>query len=252
MKVTAIVQARMGSTRLSGKVLFTVKNKPLLLYEIERLQKSKNIKNIIIATSELPIDDPIEDFCRHYDISIFRGSETDVLDRYYKAASQYQAKHIMRITGDCPLIEPDVCDLAVDEYFSNNVDYVRTGQSFAEGIDCEVVSFAALEKSWKEAELSSEREHVTLYINNHPELFSFFIMENDIDDSWIRITVDNRGDFEVIKHIIKNVKENELTIENIRLFLLNNPEILQINSNIIRNEGLLTSLNQDKEVTTNL
>jgi spore coat polysaccharide biosynthesis protein SpsF len=115
-----------------------------------------------------------------------------------------------------------------------------------------VVSFAALEKSWKEAELSSEREHVTLYINNHPELFSFFIMENDIDDSWIRITVDNRGDFEVIKHIIKNVKENELTIENIRLFLLNNPEILQINSNIIRNEGLLTSLNQDKEVTTNL
>jgi spore coat polysaccharide biosynthesis protein SpsF len=251
MKVTAIVQARMGSARLSGKVLFTVKNKPLLLYEIERLQKSKNIKNIIIATSELPIDDPIEDFCRYHDVLIFRGSETDVLDRYYKAASQYQAKHIMRITGDCPLIEPDVCDLIVEEYFSNNVDYVRTGQSFAEGLDCEVVSFAALEKSWKEAELSSEREHVTLYINNHSELFSFFIMENDIDDSWIRITVDNSEDFEVIRHIIKKLQENELTLENIRLFLLNNPEILQINSNIIRNEGLLKSLNQDKKVTTN-
>jgi spore coat polysaccharide biosynthesis protein SpsF (cytidylyltransferase family) len=248
MNVTAIVQARMGSTRLPGKVLMEVDGKPLLGYLIERLSMAKRIDKIVVATSVLSHDAPIEEFCRAENIACFRGSEDDVLDRYYQAAKRVHAQNIMRITGDCPLLEPGVCDRCVDAFFDRKVDYLHTDSSFAEGLDCEIFSADALSTSWNEASLLSEREHVTLFIRNHPEMFTMGSLHNDVDDSMIRITVDCREDFEVVKHIILSTGHENITIEYIRNFLRENPAIAELNSSIVRNEGLVKSLQNDKAV----
>jgi spore coat polysaccharide biosynthesis protein SpsF len=151
----------------------------------------------------------------------------------------------MRITGDCPLLEPTLCDQCVKAFKKMRVDYLHTAQNFAEGLDCEVFTFDALEKSWHQASLLSEREHVTLFIRNHPELFSTASLENEIDDSWIRITVDCREDFEVVKTILQNIKNKFISINHIREYLKNNPNVCALNANIQRNEGLLKSLEND-------
>jgi spore coat polysaccharide biosynthesis protein SpsF len=252
-KVTAIIQARMTSTRLPGKVLMEVMDRPLLSYQIERLRFSKMIDNIIIATTTNKEDDPIIELAQKEGLDFYRGSEDDVLDRYYHSAKKYNVKHIMRLTADCPLIQPDICDSIANAYFESNVDYIRTGKTFAEGLDCEIFSFSALEKAWKNAQLKSEREHVTLYIRNHPELFAIKTVENGTDDSKYRITVDQEEDFLVIKAIIENLyngNDKYIKIEDIKLFLESNPEIFAMNSNVVRNEGLLKSLDEDALATT--
>ena len=248
MKVTAIIQARMTSTRLPGKVLMEVMGRPLLSYQIERLRFSKMIDKIIIATTVNKEDAPIIELAQKEELDFYSGSEDDVLDRYYQTAKKYNVMHIMRLTADCPLIAPDICDSIADAYFENGVDYIRTGETFAEGLDCEIVGFKALTKSWLEAESKSEREHVTLYIHNHPELFKTIVKENETDDSRYRITVDEEGDFLVVKAILKNLyKENDgyFTVSEIKSYLDSHPAVYRLNSDIIRNEGLVKSLQDD-------
>ena len=221
-KVTAIIQARMTSTRLPGKVLMEVMGRPLLSYLIERVRFSKMIDKIIIATTVNKEDDPIVELCQKEDIIFYRGSEDDVLDRYYQAAKKYNATHIMRLTADCPLIAPDICDSIADAYFENGVDYIRTGETFAEGLDCEIVGFKALSKAWLEAKLKAEREHVTLYIRNHPELFKTMVKENETDDSRYRITVDEEEDFLVVRTILENLykgNDSYFTVREIKSYL---------------------------------
>jgi spore coat polysaccharide biosynthesis protein SpsF (cytidylyltransferase family) len=252
-KVDAIIQARMTSTRLPGKVLMEVMGKPLLNYQIERLRFSKMIESIIIATTTNKEDDRICELAQKEGLNLFRGSEDDVLDRYYQAAKEYKVKNVMRLTADCPLIASEVCDIVASDYFENDVDYICTGKTFAEGLGCEVIGFKALAKAWFEAKLKSEREHVTLYIRNHPELFRTMFKENDIDDSRYRITVDEEEDFIVVKAILEFLyKDDEIyfSINEIKRFFNENPDIYQINKEIIRNEGLLKSLRNDKIVTT--
>ena len=247
-KVTAIIQARMTSTRLPGKVLMEVMGRPLLSYQIERLRFSKRIDVIIIATTTNKEDDPIVELTREEGLKVFRGSEDDVLDRYYQAAKKYNVKHIMRLTADCPLIQPGICDRIASMYFQMGCDYLRTGPTFAEGLDCEIFSFSALEKAWKNAQLQSEREHVTLYFSNHPELFEIKTVENETDDSRYRITVDEEEDYLVVKAIIENLysgNEEYINIEEIKTFLESNPQIYAINKHVTRNEGLLKSLDED-------
>ena len=248
-EVTAIIQARMTSTRLPGKVLLKVMGRPLLSYQIERLSFSKRIDNIIIATTTNKEDNPIVELAQKESLNCYRGSEDDVLDRYYQAAKKYNVKHIMRLTADCPLIDPDICDNITDVYFESGADYIRTGESYAEGLDCEIIDFGALAKEWLKAKLKSEREHVTLYILNHAELFKTMIKENEIDDSMYRFTVDEERDFLVVKAILKNLyKENDgyFTVREIKLYLDAHPEVYRLNSDIIRNEGLLKSLRNDR------
>ena len=250
-KVDAIIQARMTSTRLPGKVLMEVMGRPLLSFQIERLGFSKMIDSIIIATTTNKEDDPISELAQKEGLNFYRGSEDDVLDRYYQAAKEFKANNIMRLTADCPLIAPEVCDIIANAYFESSVDYIRTGNTFTEGLDCEVIGLRALTKAWLEAKLESEREHVTLYIRNHPELFKTMVKENDIDDSRYRITVDEEKDFIVVKTILENLyKEEEIcfSIEEIKNFLEENPDIYQLNTGIIRNDGLLKSLQDDKTV----
>ena len=248
-KVTAIIQARMTSTRLPGKVLMEVMGRPLLSYQIERLRFSKRIDEIIIATTTNKEDDPIVELAQKEDLKVYRGSEDDVLDRYYQAAKKYKTGHIMRITADCPLIDPNICDRIIKVYFKSGVDYVHTGEGFAEGLDCGIISFKALSAAWHEAKLNSEREHVTLYIKNHPEKFDNITVENETDDRNYRITVDEQEDFSVVKAILENFykeMKSSFTVREIKSFLDNNPEIYTLNANIIRNEGLLKSLLEDK------
>jgi len=250
--VIIILQARMASTRLPGKVLMHVMGRPLLGYQIERLRFSDMINEIIVATTVNQEDDPIIAFCQKEGLGFYRGSEDDVLDRYYRTAKEYDAKHIMRVTADCPFVEPKICDSLVKKYFETGLDYIKTGLSFAEGVGCEVFSFASLERAWREAKLQSEREHVTLYIRNNPTKFRCMNLENESDDSKYRITVDEKEDFMVVKSILENVSSagniEYLDIEAIKRFLDLNPEIGKINSHIIRNEGLLKSLREDRHI----
>jgi len=246
--LVAIIQGRMGSTRLPGKILMEVMRRPLLSYQIERLRLSKLIARIIVATTTNAEDDPVVELAQGEKLEIYRGSEHDVLDRYYQAAKTFSAEHVMRLTADCPLIDIDICDRISNEYFTSGSDYVRTGETFAEGVDCEIMSFKALERSWRNAKLTSEREHVTLYIRNHTDQFTVKTLENETDDSKYRITVDEEADFHVVEAILKNLyirARSYFGIEAIKKFLKANPDIYALNANIVRNEGLLKSLAED-------
>jgi len=248
MKVTAIIQARMTSTRLPGKVLMEVMGRPLLSYQVERLRFSKRIADIIIATTVNREDDPIAELARMEGVDLFRGSELDVLDRYYQAAKLGNSRHIARFTADCPLIDPKICDQLVEKYFFKQADYLCMGPSFAEGLGCELFSFAALEKAWEEADLKSEREHVTRYFHNHLDKFHCITIENETDDSKYRVTVDEKKDFLVVKALFENLyvkNEEPCSISEIKNFLDVHPEIFSLNAGIVRNEGLLKSLIED-------
>lgn len=247
-QISAIIQARMMATRLPGKVLLEVMGRPLLSYMLEALEHCLSIKEIIIATTNNGQDDPIVSFAQNYDLKIYRGSEDDVLDRHYQAAKKYECEHIMRLTADCPLIQPHICDKVAQLYFSSGCDYALTGQTFAEGIDCEIFSFEALGRAWKEARLKSEMEHVTLHFRNKPELFQTETLENETDDGKYRVTVDEPNDFQVVKEILEHLygkRKSYIRIEDIKCFLDSHPQVYALNSDIIRNEGLLKSLEEE-------
>lgn len=238
----------MTSTRLPGKVLKEVMGRPLLSYQIERLKKVRGLEKIIVATTTNKEDNPIVEFCQKTGIDYYRGSENNVLDRYYQTAKKFGVKHVMRITADCPLIDPIICDRVIKEYLSSHADYVHTGHTFAEGVDCEVLSFAALEKAWHEAGLMSEREHITLYIHNHSELFKKITLTNKTDDSKYRFTVDEQEDFLVIRAILEGLYKGNsgpFTTGEIKKFLDARQDIFMLNAHIVRNHGLLKSLKED-------
>lgn len=248
-EVTAIIQARMTSTRLPGKVLMEVMGRPLLSYQIERLRHSKMIDKIIIATTVNKEDDTIVNLCQKEGIDFYRGSENDVLGRYYQTAKKYNAAHIMRLTADCPLIDPMTCDLVVKKYICEDADYVHTGQSFCEGIGCEIFNFDVLEKMWKNAHLKSEREHVTLYIRNHLDELNCITLENETDDSKYRITVDEKNDFFVVKAVLENLYSKytkPFSVNDVKAYFKAHPEVYALNADIVRNEGLVKSLREDE------
>ncbi len=249
--ITAIIQARMTSTRLPGKVLKEVLGRPLLSYQLERLKSADNIYEIIIATTINKKDDPIVLFATKENLPFYRGSEEDVLDRYYQTAKAFNVDHIMRITSDCPLIDPQVCDRVAEVYHKSDVDFVHTGPTFAEGVDCEVFSFKALEKTWHEIGLKSEREHVTRYMHNHPELFKRVALANETDDGRYRFTVDEQDDFLVVVAILEALYgkgKKPFTTGEVKEFLDSHPEVFRLNAHIKRNEGLARSLEEEKKV----
>lgn len=206
MKTAIIVQARMTSTRLPGKVLKEVLGKPLLEYQIERLRRVRRADEIIIATTTNPADQPIVDLCRHLGITCTRGSEEDVLARYYEAAKLRQADVVVRITSDCPVIDPDLIDRIIGHFLehSGTVDYVSNmlQLSYPYGMAVEVFSFRVLEEAYNEASLRHEREHVTPFIYVHPERYRLANIQHDVDLSRHRWTVDTAEDFSLIEKIL--------------------------------------------------
>ena len=252
MVIVAIIQARVGSTRLPKKVLAEIEGKPMLLHIIDRVKQAKRIDKIIIATTELKKDKKIIKIAKESGVEYFRGSENDVLDRYYQAAKKFSANTIVRITGDCPVVDPQLIDKTVDFFLKNNYDHVSTAYpkaTFPDGLDIWVFSFQALERAWKEAVLPSEREHVTSYMWKHRELFKIATFQNDEDLSNMRWTVDEQIDLKFIRAIYKRLyKPGKLFLMKDILNLLNKePKLAKINQSISRDEGYKKSLKENEK-----
>lgn len=233
---SVIIQARVGSTRLPGKVLKDLCGKPILWHVWNRLSHSKKVDEIIIATTTLPEDDLIKSFCEQYSIPFYRGSTNDVLSRYYEAAEKYNADTIIRVTADCPVIDPTIIDHVINSYRTEQVDYMSNGmtRTFPRGLDTEIFSFRILELAHKQAILEYEREHVTPYIYNHPELFSLKSFVNIEDLSFYRWTVDTEEDFKLLKFIYESLfhKKEIFLLDDILNLFKENPQLLKINQHI--------------------
>lgn len=238
MHIEAFIQARMRSTRLPGKVLKEVLGKPLLEFLIERLASSKELDAIVVLTTREMADDSIAAFCEERKIPCFRGSEDDVLDRYYQAALQRGVDGIVRITADCPLIDPDIVDQLVETFRRGypKIDYVSNSleRTFPRGLDVEVFSFEALEKAFHHAIYPEEREHATVYLCRHPELFKLKNIEHVPSLGHHRWTVDTPEDFALISLILENLYsiQPQFRLNDILDLLSHHSEWMKLNAHI--------------------
>ena len=252
--ILIISQARYASTRLPGKVLLTIRNKPLLWYLLKRLELVKTPNLIIIATSTSDSNKPLMDYLRELKINYYAGDEIDVLDRFYQTAKHYNGEIIVRITADCPLMDSTLIDRGLEIFLKNNFDYLSNVHppTFPDGYDIEIFTFKALETSWKNAKLNSEREHVTPFIYNNPNIFRIENFQNDKDLSNIRLTVDTKKDFILISKIIENFHDRwtKFDLKDVITFINQNPHLLKINAQYERNEGYFKSLKEDKLINT--
>jgi glutamate-1-semialdehyde 2,1-aminomutase len=239
IKVLAIIQARMGSTRLSGKVLKKINGRPLIEILFQRISQSNKIDKIILATSNNAENDCLVETVGKMGFDVFRGSEENVLERYYQAADLYNPKTIVRITGDCPLIDPQLTDKVIDLFQKSNVDYACNTQppTFPDGLDTEVFSFSALQAAQQQATKSFDLEHVTPFIRTN-EQFRRKNYANKTDQSKKRWTVDDPEDFLVIKNIVKHFSPNlDFTWKAVMELQESKPEYFEANISIKRNEG---------------
>ncbi len=249
--IVAIIQARMGSTRLPGKVMKKVQGKTLLEHLILRVKRAYGIDKIIVATTISKKDSPIARLAVSLGVGVYRGSVDDVLDRYYQAAKEAHAKTVIRLTGDCPLMDPKVIDRVVSFYKKNRRRYNYVSNirppTFPDGMDVEVFSFNVLERMWREAALPSEREHVTAYIGNHPDSFRVGNVLAEKDLSKLRLTVDTKDDLSLVRAVVKGLsgKKNYPDVQDIAAFLKQHPELTGHNRHIGRNEGYAKSVRED-------
>ena len=238
-KVLAIVQARYLSSRLPGKVLKKIKNKTILEILIDRLLKSKNISKIVIACSSNIRDKGIIEISKKLKIDYFIGSEKNVLSRFYFAAKKYKFKNIVRITADCPLIDPLIVDSVIANFFKKKVNYASNTNppTFPDGLDIEIFKFQELKNAYKNAKSNYDKEHVTSYIVKNKNIKKFNL-KNSQDLSWLRLTLDEKDDFTLIKKIIDNFKNNPyFNLRDILDYYQKHKYIFSINKHIKRNEG---------------
>lgn len=240
MKIVAIIQARMGSTRLPGKVLLDLIGEPILVRVVSRSQRAMALDEVIIATTVDPKDEAIVKLCSSRGWNYFRGSEEDVLDRYYQTAKRYNVDVIVRITSDCPLIEPEIIDLVVREYLHDrSLDYVSntlSPRTFPRGLDVEAFTFEALERAWREDRNPAWREHVTPYIYRHPEKFRLKAVTNGKNLSHLRWTVDTLKDLEFVCRIYNYFGHDRFTWREVLALLEKHPEWLEINKDVVQKE----------------
>lgn len=252
-----IIQARMGSTRLPGKVLKKVKGITLLEYEVKRARLAKKIDKIVVATTINKRDDRIVKACRQIRVACFRGSENDVLDRYYQCSLAYpNYETVIRLTADCPLIDPMIVDKLVEFFEGGNFDYVtnsyfrdRTEDTFPNGMDVEVFRKQTLKATTQSTKLPEEREHVTPYMKKNRK-FRRGLLKAAHDFSHFRLTVDYREDYEVVKYVIENSKLKDDYLTFISL-LTKEPEIMLKNRNMKRHE-IKQRLHRDNYVVKEL
>jgi spore coat polysaccharide biosynthesis protein SpsF len=249
--ILSIIQARYSSSRLPGKVLKPILGKPMLLRQIERINRAKRIDRLVVATSVDKSDNEIENICRINNIVCFRGSLDDVLDRFYQAALQYNPEHIVRLTGDCPLADPEVIDAIIKMHVEGGYDYTSNciKMTFPDGLDTEVFTFKALRVAWEEACLPSHREHVTQFFHKNPERYQLGSYTNNVDLSHLRWTVDEELDFILVTKIYEALypEKSDFTTEDILKLLDEKPELKTINSAYKCNEGLAKSLRADED-----
>lgn len=251
-KIVVIIQARMGSTRLPGKILKPLLGEPMLVRMLERVKRAKRLDAIIVATTDKPEDDATAELAKKCGVRVFRGSEHDVLDRFYKAAREAGADIVVRLTGDCPLHDPAVIDQIIEHFCSlPGLEYTYKPNNYPEGLDAEVIPFAALTKAWEEASLPSEREHITLYIKKHPEMFR-------VDGAWVigssdysamHWSVDTQADFDFVTKVFEQLYPTNpsFTKDDVLALLARHPELLEINKGGTGYEGTEKSIREDEE-----
>jgi spore coat polysaccharide biosynthesis protein SpsF len=249
--VIGVLQARMSSTRLPGKVLLPLSGVPMLTRQIERVRQAQSLDQIIVATSTAPADDAIAAECERAGVGCSRGSLDDVLDRFHQAVEPTSATVVVRLTGDCPLICPEIIDGVVALREQGQFDYASNAheRTFPDGLDVEVMTRAALTTAWQHGVLPSEREHVTPYIWKHPELFRIGSYRNPIDHSALRWTVDERADYALVSVIFERLypANPRFRMADVLQLLVAEPELGRMNAGIVQNEGYLKSLDADRQ-----
>ncbi|MDD5103140.1 MAG: glycosyltransferase family protein [Candidatus Peribacteraceae bacterium] len=246
MKTIAIIQARMSSRRLPGKILADVAGAPLLTHVVRRAKAAGVFDAVIVATSTEKTDDPVQAFCKAQDVPCFRGSLDDVLDRYYQTAKSSGADHIVRLTADCPLLDPVVIRMVIDA-LDEHYDYVSNAlhRTYPKGLDTEAFSLQTLARVWEQARLPSEREHVTPFIYKNPTLFRVKEITQQTDRSTLRWTVDEQRDLDFVRAVYKELGDGVFSQEEILSLLKTHPEIQKLNEGIDPNEGYRQSLEKD-------
>ena len=251
-RTIAIIQARMSSSRLPGKVLLDIAGEPMLARVIERAKRAKLVDKVIVATTTDPSDDPVSEFCAERGYNFTRGSLNDVLDRYYQAAKEYEAKTIVRLTADCPVLDADIVDLTIEQ-LKDDVDFVANrlpppmGRTFPIGLDTEVCTFAALEYAWKNATEKHQREHVMPYLyedtklNTENELlhtgisprgFNIALLNHLPDHGTLRWTVDTPEDLDFIREVFARFDHDDFGWKDILDLLEKEPELGKINADV--------------------
>ena len=221
----------MGSTRLPGKVLADIHGHPMLWHVVHRTRAAKTVDEVLVATTTEPSDDVILDFCREHQVPCFRGSEKDVLDRYYQAARQHCAEIVIRITSDCPLIDPDIIDKTVRAFFDQQPDYASNSlrRTYPRGLDTEVMSFRTLESAWHDARQPYQRSHVTPYIYENPAQFRILSVTGDVDHSAYRWTVDTAEDLDLVRAVYSRMPVEEFRWSDVIRLMERQPELAEIN-----------------------
>jgi spore coat polysaccharide biosynthesis protein SpsF len=237
MKIVAIVQARMGSSRLPRKVLKDLGGATVLDRVLNRLGRSWLIQESVVATTIEPADDAIVEHCERTGRKVFRGSEQDVLDRYYQAAKYVNADVVVRITSDCPVIDPEVTDATVHAFLDRHADYASNVlvRTYPRGLDTEVMTVQALERAWRESNKPHQREHVTPYIYENPSEFKLHGIENDTDCSRHRWTVDTPEDLELLRAIYERFGgRDDFGWREVLKLVESDPSLAEINRNIVQ------------------
>jgi spore coat polysaccharide biosynthesis protein SpsF len=237
--VVAIIQGRMSSSRLPGKILKDLNGKPILAWVVERARRAQTIDEVVVATTDDASDDPAANFCKERGYAFFRGSMFDVLDRYFQTALAYHADIIVRLTADCPLIDPQVVDKTVRALLDSNppadlaVNRFPGNRTYPIGLDTEVVTFQALERAWKEAGEPHEREHVLPYIYEVEGRFRVLHVKNDVDYGGLRWTVDTPEDFELVQRICNHFPgRDDFSWLDVLAVVQADPTLSQINANV--------------------
>ena len=252
METLGIIQARSSSTRLPNKVLKTIDGIPMILYITKSIQNCKTIDKVVVATSTEQDDDELSNILENSGVNVFRGELNDVLSRFYSCAKHYSAKHIVRLTGDCPLIDCNIVDELIQTYLKENIDYMGNtlkGDELTvpDGFDVEVFNYWALEEAYKNAELKSEREHVTPWMRKSDSGVNWRHFKHKKCRSYYKLSVDSEDDFRLAEIIIKRLNKSgePLDIDNIVDYLQKNPQMAEMNKGTTRNEGYKKSVDDD-------
>lgn len=250
-KITAIIQVRSGSSRFPKKVLEKIEGKQLIWHVINRIKQVHSIEQIALATTTLNEDKKLLDIAKELNIIGFAGDENNVLNRFYDCATKIDADPIIRITGDCPLIDPFLVDSMIKFFLEHDFDYIsnRITLTYPDGLDTEIFSYNTLKSAKLNSKWHSELEHVTPYITKHPEEFKLYNFQNKNDLSHMRWCVDEKEDLIFVKKIFEKFRPKSIfSMEEILNVINNEPKLLDINSGIIRDEGYLKSLKNDKKI----
>ena len=237
MNTVAMIQARMGSQRLPGKVLLDLGGGTVMARVVRRLERSRAITRIVVATTTAPADEAIVRECEWLQVACFRGSEDDVLDRYYQAAHSYSADAVVRITSDCPLVDPELVDQTIGVFTNQRADYASNvfPRTYPRGLDTEVFTAAALDRAWSEARQPHQREHVTPYLWEHPQMFRLASLSGDADYSSYRWTLDTPEDLELLRAIYSRFGgRDDFSWQEVLRLMEREPELAELNSQVFQ------------------